>query len=210
MIGAVVGTQPLAARCCPALTESRRRNYLRRFAPSRSYHHHCHAGGNASLLTGRVTVRLMPRPTTMLGGYDCLRPVAPSPGRYSGHPLEGARESGFRFVADIGGDARDIVAAITQPIRRQLDAPARDVVDRRPAEQRIEAFGQHRARGAGRAPSSAVHLRADGVPSASARHDPDAANHPVVSGQAADVAPQHLDNNRSIAAEYHLRAGYRC
>ena len=170
-------------------------------------------GGALSQGEGRPNCR-----RTVKHGGNCgaspRRP--PAAGRQSGLALEGAVERGLRFVADVGGDAGDAVVAAAQPIGGELKAPARHVVDRRPAEQRLEAFRKHRARGAGFtrevvggpfARRLGVHQRQRAADDRVVeRREPSLA----AARQPADVPAQHLDEQQlHHPAEHHLRAGRR-
>src|SRR5262245_62807206 len=72
----------------------------------------------------------------------------PAPWREPGHALEGAGEGRLGLIADVGGNPRDRVPAVAQPVGGELDAPAGQVVDGRAAQKLVEALAQHRARGA--------------------------------------------------------------
>src|SRR5262245_46586058 len=65
--------------------------------------------------------------------------VPPLAGRPPDQLLEGAAERRFRLVADLLGHLRD-VAAVGEVPRRELHAPERQVVHRRIADERGEAF----------------------------------------------------------------------
>src|SRR5262249_38993562 len=66
--------------------------------------------------------------------------------RHSEFPLERAAEGGLGLVAGALGDGGDRLAALAQRLRGERHAPAREVLDRRLADERGEALGERGAR----------------------------------------------------------------
>ena len=60
--------------------------------------------------------------------------------------LERAIEGRFRFITDLRGHLREAGAGILKMSRRQLHAPATEVVHRRNANKMREAIGKYRSR----------------------------------------------------------------
>src|SRR5262249_43989839 len=60
--------------------------------------------------------------------------------------LERAIEGRFRFITDLRGHLREAGAGILKMSRRQLHAPATEIVHRRDADKMCEAIGKHRSR----------------------------------------------------------------
>ena len=79
---------------------------------------------------------------------DSLGGNAATPGRrrHAHHLLESTAESRLRFVADFGGDGRDIGVATAQKLRSNLHPPFGEIVHRWHADEVGETLRQNRAR----------------------------------------------------------------
>ena len=109
-------------------------------APPASARRLC-AAASAGGLSAPASARGSPRRLTASPGRRRCAVLAP----------ERAAEGGIGLVAHVLGDARQRRVAAAQQIGRQQHPPLRQVLHRRAADQLLEALGQHRPRGAGRA-----------------------------------------------------------